>query len=137
MVLSPEEVHEIVSIIAAEENLRVTVSESLKGGLKVGLCAAAGGLVLGPPGFAIGGVIGGIYATCTSAKFKPVHQVLGEMSPAQRQLLQRRFLDATRQISYSDAAMLLSMVAGDAGLKLILINLVKDFLWHELKQKVA
>ena len=137
MVLSTEEVHEIASIIAHQENLRVTFSESLKGGLKVGLCVVVCGLLLGPPGFAIGGIAGGIYATCTSKKFRPVHELLAEMTPEQRRLLQKKFVDATKNISYTDAATFLALMAGDGGVKVIVIQLIKDFVMSELKQHVS
>lgn len=44
----------VLSALASEAGMQVTVKESLKGGVIAGVAAAAGGLVMGPPGLAIG-----------------------------------------------------------------------------------
>ena len=45
---------QLLSTLAGEEGMQVTVKESLKGGLITGVVAAAGGVMMGPPGLAIG-----------------------------------------------------------------------------------
>ena len=54
MPISTEDMMQVLSRLATEEELKVTVSESLKGGLIVGGIAATGGLLGGPIGLAIG-----------------------------------------------------------------------------------
>ncbi len=49
-----EDLLELLSTLADEAGMQVAVKESLKGGLIAGVVAAAGGLVLGPPGLAVG-----------------------------------------------------------------------------------
>lgn len=44
----------VVNILADQKSMRVTVNESLKGGLIAGCSAACGGLVMGPLGLAVG-----------------------------------------------------------------------------------
>ena len=48
------DVIDVLGILANERNLRVTVSESLKGGLLTGATTVVGGLLGGPVGLAIG-----------------------------------------------------------------------------------
>ena len=44
----------LLSVLADEAELKTTVTESLKGGLAVGLLTTIGGLLGGPRGIAIG-----------------------------------------------------------------------------------
>ena len=55
----PVDVQEVVlllSSIAEDANMRVTVKETVKGGLIAGGSAMAGGLLLGPVGIAAGNI---------------------------------------------------------------------------------
>lgn len=52
--LQVDDVIELLSILADESNLRVTVKESLKGGLVTGIGALLGGLVGGKTGLLLG-----------------------------------------------------------------------------------
>lgn len=54
MPVNTREIIELLCTLAEEERLRVTIRESLKGGLIAGGMAAAGGLALGPIGIALG-----------------------------------------------------------------------------------
>lgn len=54
MPVNTTEIIELLCTLAEEERLRVTIRESVKGGLIAGGMAAAGGFVLGPIGLAIG-----------------------------------------------------------------------------------
>ena len=54
MPVNTREIIDLLCTLAEEERLRVTVRESVKGGLIAGGSAAAGGLLLGPIGIAVG-----------------------------------------------------------------------------------
>ena len=58
MVLQTNEVCQIISTLSDDSGLKVTVNESMKGGLLTGIVCTLGGLVLGPAGLAIGGTLG-------------------------------------------------------------------------------
>ena len=49
-----EDVMRLLTSISEDANLRVTVKESLKGGVIAGCITAAGGLAAGPVGLAVG-----------------------------------------------------------------------------------
>ena len=58
MVLQTNEVCQIISTLSDNSGLKVTVNESLKGGLITGIVCTIGGLILGPVGLAFGGTLG-------------------------------------------------------------------------------
>ncbi|GBM37840.1 hypothetical protein AVEN_84540-1 [Araneus ventricosus] len=53
MPISTSDVIELLCTLAEEERLKVTLSESLKGGLITGIAAALGAFLLGPMGLPI------------------------------------------------------------------------------------
>ena len=57
MVIRTDEVINILSKLSDESGLKVTVNESIKGGVIAGSACTIGGILLGPPGLAIGGKI--------------------------------------------------------------------------------
>lgn len=54
MPVNTGEIIELLCTLAEEERLRVTIRESVKGGIIAGGMAMAGGLALGPIGLAVG-----------------------------------------------------------------------------------
>lgn len=51
-----------IAVLADNENMRVTLKQSGKGGLIAGICCFIGGVVGGPIGLALGGTVGGLTA---------------------------------------------------------------------------
>ncbi len=77
MVIRYNDVLSLITTLADDEGLRVSVRESVKGGLIAGLACALGGVLLGPPGLAIGGTVGGFAAAYLSREqLKPLSQVM-------------------------------------------------------------
>lgn len=54
MPVDVEDLIQLLSVLAGEAGMQVTVKESVKGGIITGVVAAAGGLIMGPPGLAVG-----------------------------------------------------------------------------------
>jgi len=54
MTIKKAEILNIVRLLAEDEQVRVTVTESVKGGLITGATATAGGILFGPVGVAAG-----------------------------------------------------------------------------------
>lgn len=54
MPVNQEEIISVCQQLAEQEHLQVCVTQSLKGACIAGVSALAGGLLLGPPGLAIG-----------------------------------------------------------------------------------
>ena len=77
MVIRYNDIVQVITTLADEEQITVAARETLKGSLIAGGACALGGLVLGPPGLAIGGAVGGGIAYClTKDKFKPLSHVI-------------------------------------------------------------
>ena len=57
MVIRTDEILSILSKLSDESGLKVTVQESVKGGVVAGTACTIGGVLLGPPGLAIGGKV--------------------------------------------------------------------------------
>lgn len=49
-----KDLQQLLDKLWSEPDLKVTMKNSVKGGIKTGGCAVVGGLVGGPPGFAVG-----------------------------------------------------------------------------------
>src|SRR5688572_14286249 len=67
--------------------LKVCSTEAVSGALKVGLAAWIGGTALGPTGFVIGGLLGGLFASDTSQTLNPIPEVLEQMSEQEKKEL--------------------------------------------------
>ena len=77
----------LLNVAGKNDDLKVTVTEVLKGTAVTAAATLCGGLILGPPGLAVGGMIGGTVAYAMSKPYKPVGQILNEMNERQRQQL--------------------------------------------------
>lgn len=70
MPVATGELIKAIAVLADREDVRVSVKQSAKGAIVAGTCCFIGGILLGPPGLAIGGVAGGITAyKMTKGKF--------------------------------------------------------------------
>ncbi|XP_046859122.1 protein C19orf12 homolog [Xenia sp. Carnegie-2017] len=80
----------LLSEIAKEEvnaDLTVTMSAASQGAIKVGATTLISSLFLGPVGFIVGSVGGGVWAYATSSNFKPLHAVLEELTKEEKNRL--------------------------------------------------
>ena len=104
----------LCEISKVHKDLGDTLSESVKGATAMGgstfTGAMAGALVGGPIGMIAGGAIGfaggAAYAAATTKTFKPLHQVLSEMSNEEKKklveaakiIIQRKSINLAHQI---------------------------------------
>ncbi|XP_013777327.1 protein C19orf12 homolog [Limulus polyphemus] len=132
-----DDLMKLLMILASEENLKVTVNESVKGGIVAGTSAAVGGLLMGPVGLAVGGAVGGC-AACYIArdKFKPVVQVIQEMSNDKKERLVDAVTDVTSNLNITDVARLAVLLSGNAAVRKMVIDAMMSFLSNELNYKI-
>ncbi|XP_076333567.1 protein C19orf12 homolog [Tachypleus tridentatus] len=137
MPVDTDELMNILMILASEENLKVTVNESVKGGLLTGTSAALGGLLMGPVGLAVGGAVGGCAASYMAAdKFKPVVEVLQEMSYDKKKRLAQAVKNVISNLNITDVAKLAVLLSRNTAVRKMVIDAVISFLRNELNYKV-
>ena len=109
---------ELCSTLATEENLQVTVKESLIGGAIAGACTMVGGVIGGPAGLAVGGAFGGCLAAYLAQdKFLPMSTVIRDMTPEKRQVLANNVQELVASIRAEDVATIMALLAGDVVLR--------------------
>ncbi len=88
MVIRYNDVLSLITTLADDEGLQVSVRESVKGGLIAGSACALGGILLGPAGLAVGGTVGGLAAAYLSGdQMKPLSQVMSKHLGIQKRRL--------------------------------------------------
>ena len=138
MVIKYEDILKIITVLGDDENLRITVKQSAKGGLIAGISCAVGGLIAGPPGLAVGGAVGGCLAAyVTSESFKPLSTViLYEMEPIDQNALVQAVTNITKNIDAMDALELLAIIQGSNALKAKILSEVTTYCQRQLNTEV-
>lgn len=138
----PVDTQEVVNVLAQlseQENLKVTVRESAKGACIVGGTAFAGGLVGGPVGLAVGGVLGSFASLVYGrGKYKSVAEIIMfDMTPAQKQRLAVSVQNAIGNLRPEDFVVLLPLLLNDVGLKELAIREITKFIQNEMTMSVT
>ncbi|CAK8696938.1 unnamed protein product [Clavelina lepadiformis] len=128
MPLAVNDAMEALSVIAREENMKVTVQQSLRGGAMAGGGAIVGGFVAGPVGMAIGGTLGAVLGAATGQDFKPLAAIIMELPTHTKQELTDRMNNIVSGFDPADIVTFLALIRGSAALRLQLINGVKSYL---------
>ncbi|XP_037607056.1 protein C19orf12 homolog [Sebastes umbrosus] len=132
-----EDVMRLCCEISAHDKIKVAVKKSTKGAMVVGGCALVGGLLGGPPGIAVGGVFGGLLgAWLTSGQFRPLPQILNELTSNQQQMLYISVKAALGNLDWTDAAQLIAIVMGNATLQQQVTKALHNFITNKLRAEV-
>ncbi|XP_074864445.1 protein C19orf12 homolog [Carettochelys insculpta] len=132
-----DDVMHLLCRISEERKMKAAIRHSGRGALAAGVTAFVGGLVGGPPGIAIGGAIGGLFgAWMTAGQFKPVHQIILEMPPAEQQKLYDDAFTIIRRLDWTDVAQLTALVMGSDALQKTLATMLINFFSRELGAEV-
>ncbi|GFQ94341.1 uncharacterized protein TNCT_246021 [Trichonephila clavata] len=138
MPISTSDVIDLLCTLAEEERLKVTLSESLKGGVITGFGAVVGGLLLGPMGFPIGGALGGGVAAVTcGSRFQPVSQVIATMSQERRERLANKIRNIMNKIDVTDVVVFTALISGDFSVRNRVIGALVDYLRHEMSMALV
>lgn len=137
MPIMVDDVMRLLCSISRERNMQAAVKHSGKGALLTGAVAFVGGLVGGPPGLAVGGAVGGLLGSwMTSGQFKPVPQILMELPPSEQQKLFNEAANIVRNLDWTDAAQLTTLVLGSEALKQQLLAMLVNYVTKELRAQV-
>jgi len=108
------EVEEVISacrIIATQANVDICITRSAQGAAIAGVGAFVCGVLMGPPGIAIGGAVGGLAGSAFSRSYKPLPQILSEMSQEDRRKLYNHMKEALERLEITDAILLMAIVS--------------------------
>lgn len=72
----------------------------------------------------------------TSEPFKPVPQILMELPPAEKEKLYRQVTDIVRNLDWTDAVQLTTLVMGSEALQQRLLALLVNYVTKELHAEV-
>nr|XP_017101719.2 protein C19orf12 homolog [Drosophila bipectinata] len=134
--MSSVEILFALTIVARNENIRVTVAETAQG---VAICAAGaliGGLLMGTRGLALGGAIVGL-ASCELAEslldFKSLADVISEdLSESERNELEEHVINAVNNITPVDVLELGFLIMTNPNIQSLAMNAVKSFATNHL-----
>ncbi|XP_054426210.1 protein C19orf12 homolog [Pteronotus mesoamericanus] len=126
----------LLCTIADKKEMKAAVHHAWKGAGVVSTVAFIGGLLGGPPGLAVGGTVGGLVAWMVSEPFKPVPEILMELSPAEEQKLFNELRGILKNWGWRDIADLTVQVLSNERLQQQVARMLMDFLQTQLKAKV-
>ncbi|XP_062318613.1 protein C19orf12 homolog [Osmerus eperlanus] len=123
--------------LSANQQIKTTVKGSSKGAVAAGGLAFAGGLVGGPLGIAVGGAVGGLLGCwMTSGQFKPLPQIIMELSLQQQQKLYEDVMAIMGDVQWTDLAQLTALVMGNISLQQQVTGALLGYITKELQAEV-
>lgn len=139
MVIKYEDILKVITTLGDDENLRITVKQSAKGGLIAGISCAVGGLLAGPPGLAVGGAAGGCLAAYLAGNsFKPLSIViLYDMKPVDQRALVDAVTKIIQNVDAMDVIELLALTQGSAVLKAKILGEVTSYCQQQLNYEFS
>ncbi|XP_018116095.1 protein C19orf12 homolog isoform X1 [Xenopus laevis] len=132
-----DDIMKLLCHVSDHEKMKATVKHSAKGALVAAAGAFFGGLVGGPPGIAVGGAVGGAMgAWMTSGQFKPIPQIILELTPVQQQSLCDDVYLLIRNLDWTDATQLIMLVMGNCSLKQQVVAALVNYISKELQAEI-
>lgn len=159
MVINTSELLDGIAILTDEQNMRVTITSSAKGAMITGATCFVGGILAGPIGLAVGGVLGGLsswklmqgnifHSSLTglgfltnglvSGQFKPISEVIrNDMTIRQKEMLKEHILAAVSGFEPKDLAILLPLIMGNHSIQTAVLRTVVSFITNEMHLQIV
>lgn len=126
--LRVEDAMKLLSDVWNAEQMKAAFRNVKQSLLVTGAMMVLGAMVMGPPGLAAGGGVGGFLSFWMSrGKFKSVPQILKELSPAKKEKLRRQVRDIVRNLEWTDTAQLTKKVMANKAVQKQLLKLIIDY----------
>ncbi|XP_055064165.2 protein C19orf12 homolog [Misgurnus anguillicaudatus] len=123
--------------LSADKQIKAAFKNSVKGAAAAGGGAFVGGLLGGPVGIALGGAVGGaLGAWMTSGQFRPLPEILMELSPIQQEKLCSDVKTALGTLKWTDVVHLLTQVRENGVLQQKVLGAIMSYTKNELKAEV-
>ncbi|XP_061449938.1 protein C19orf12 homolog [Rhineura floridana] len=137
MPIDVNDVMRLLCRVSKVQGMTAALKHSGQGALMAGCGAFLGGLVGGPFGIAVGGAVGGLVAAkMTAGQFKPVPQIILELTPVEQQRLYEDAHAIIRNLDWTDAAQLTALVMGNAGIQEQLLTVVTNYLTTQFRAEI-
>nr|XP_041574443.1 protein C19orf12 homolog isoform X2 [Taeniopygia guttata] len=136
MPIRVDDVMKLLSHVATVKGMKAAVTHSGRGAMLTGASAFLGGMLGGPPGIAVGGAVGGLIGWLTSEDFKPVLQVLMELSAAEKQELCNATMPFVKNLCWTGARHLIDLVVSKPALMEQISDMLISYLANELKAEL-
>ncbi|KAL5276021.1 C19orf12 family protein [Megaselia abdita] len=139
MPVSTGELIQAFAVLADRQDVRVSVKQSAKGAIIAGTCCFIGGMLLGPPGLAIGGVAGGVTAyKMTQGTFRPVSDVImNDLSDREKEALVNHVRNAVAEFEVTDLALLLPLLLSNVSIQQAVLKTVVTFVTNEMRMSIV
>ncbi|XP_070254055.1 protein C19orf12-like [Myotis yumanensis] len=132
MSLRVEEAMKLLSDVWNSE-MKAAVKHVKQSLLVTSAMMVVGAMVMGPPGLAVGGTIGGFLSFWMSkGKFKSVPQILKELPPAEKEKLCRQVRDIVRNLEWTDLVQLTKKVMANEDVRKQLLTLITGYVIKKL-----
>ncbi|KAH8383700.1 hypothetical protein KR009_010092 [Drosophila setifemur] len=118
-----------LTIVANNRHIQVTVQNSAKGAAICAASALIGGLLLGPRGLAMGGVVGGLAAYgLTEGEFKSLGEVISnDLSESERTELREHITNAISEFSFVDALEFGALILKNREVQNVAVSALRSF----------
>ncbi|XP_075529929.1 protein C19orf12 homolog [Dermacentor variabilis] len=137
MPVKRDEMLDVLCMVSKEENLRVTLKHSVKGGLITGATAMVAGILMGPIGLAVGGALGGCAAAIMMQdKFVSAAEIISNMSDDQKDDLITAVQRAFAEIEVADVVELAALLCGDIHIKKRIIRGIIDYFHSQMQLEI-
>ncbi|XP_059378800.1 protein C19orf12 homolog [Carassius carassius] len=132
-----DDVIEFCCKILENTQIEAAVKKSKRGAVATGGGAIIGGLLGGPPGIFIGGTLGSAVGwLMTRDQFRPLHQIIMEMSPKQKKKLYSAVMEKLGNLAWDNLPELILSVIRNASLMTQILDILESFAKEQLKAKV-
>ena len=137
MLLTLQEMMELLCLIADERKMTAAFERSVYGALIAGAGAFAGGVMGGLLGIAVGSALGGaVGASIFRGNYIPVRQIIMGLSHGMQQLLYHKVSPIIRRQKQTDMASLTALVMTDGNVQNQLVGVLAKFLTKEVGVKI-
>ncbi|XP_072836997.2 protein C19orf12 homolog [Pogona vitticeps] len=137
MPINTKDMMELLCQVSELREMKAAVKHSGYGALLAGTGAFLGGLMGGPVGIAVGGALGGALGAGMSAgKFKPVPQIIMELSPQQQQQLYKKVRAIIRHLDWTDMAAITALVMTNGSIQDQVLGVLGSFLTNAVGAEI-
>ncbi|XP_070506448.1 protein Nazo-like [Chironomus tepperi] len=139
MPVNTRELIDAVSIIAEQQNLRVTVTSSFKASCTVAGTTMAASVLFGPVGIVLGAAAGSMYAYSQArGTFRSAAVIIrDELTEEQKDKLCQHIVDAFNEVRPEEIAMLIPLLLAPGQFQTLAMTKVVGYLRDELNMRIS